>query len=156
MSRSDAMITAYCCSWLCCIPEKGIPACEAIYPNNVCVSQKSLCPTQEVINTRGSWLSEVWYGSQSAFFPGYIYVVVRDDSPLPGDLCFVSTAGAKCACVSARQNHLPPNTWRVSPNLNFAFSSVTQHSGSVNHGGVSFLKKLIPSVCCCHISPWIQ
>lgn len=66
--------------------------------------------------------------------------------------------GRSQMCMCACQTKPPSccNTWRVSPNLNFALSSVTQLSGSVNHGGVSFLKKLTLSVCSCHIPPRIQ
>lgn len=126
-------------------------------PNNVCVSQKSFSPTQEVINTRGSWLSEVWYGSQSAFF-SWLYLCCSERwQPVAQGFVFCFHGRSQmCMCVCQTKPPSCCNTWRVSPNLNFALSSVTQLSGSVNHGGVSFLKKLILSVCCCRISPWIQ
>lgn len=78
------------------------------------------------------------------FFPGYIYVVVRDDSPLPRDLCFVSTAGAKCACVSARQNHLPAVIHDVSARTSTLRSPLWHNSAVMWTTGVfHFLKSLL-------------
>lgn len=76
---------------------------------------------QDVINIWRSWgtlRTLVWLTSRSAIIWLYLHCSERWQPPLPGDLCFVSTAVAKCVWVCQTKPRSSSNMLRcVSPSF---------------------------------------